>query len=424
VEQIASPDKPAYLCYAIVIVVGLWVAYAKVSKLMASSPDRWSFFLTWLVFLAYAVVPVGLFWLLDFTNALHDTSIFSALLVALGYRQILAGEIKGTIAPRQFAGLWSPFETWANQVRDRIAAKNKLRSDRLYEKLQDILAGDPKRVQDLAALAFRKTEDQAQLLRLDKELTTINGATKPTEITPEAFECNKTRRMVARCLRALRMVNPEDYGHDLLEAKLLSFYQYWVRLRNAAAYASLVYGLLFIGFFLVALAAFLARADTLRTYHLWRFQKTNATERDRFRTHQYLAAQIGQMVSQKKQPFEIVEPLVELLRYRDIDRKVAENILSFILEFRQPGLTEKAVPALIDALRTENPDVRLRVHEALKNLRELAYDKAKPDDDLTRWVPSKNESAADVEKQISKYRAWWETASGPAPPVASPSPSK
>jgi hypothetical protein len=423
VEQIASPDKPAYVCYAIVIIVGLWVAYAKVSKLMASSPDRWGFLLTWFVFLAYAVVPVALFWLLDFTNALHDTSIFAALLVALGYRQILAGEVKGTVAPSQFSALWSPFETWANQVRDRIATKNKLRSDRSNDKLQRFLAETPDRVEELIALAYGKTEDQAQLDGLTKDLADIKAATKPAEITAEAFDCNKTRRKVARCLRAIRMVNPEDYGNDLYEAKLVTSKQYWFLLGNAEAYFWLGYGLLFISFLLLLLGGFFVTPHNQLTYHLWRFQKVNATELDHYRTHKFLASRINNAAVEKTTPFEVIEPLLGLLRYRDIDRKVAENILTLILEFRQPGLIERAVPALIDALRTENPDVRLRIHEALKNLRELAYEKPKPDDDLTKWVPSKNESSADIERQINKYRIWWSSASSPPVPAVSPSPS-
>lgn len=421
-EQIASPDKPAYVCYALVIIVGLWVAYAKVSKLMASSPDRWGFFLTWLVFLAYAVVPIALFWLLDFTNALHDTSLFAALLVALGYRQILAGEVKGAAVPGQFSALWSPFETWANQVRDRIATKNKLRGDRSNDKLQAILAADPKRVADLAALAYRKTEDQTQLESLDKDLAAINAAVKPTEITPEAFECNKTRRRVARCLRAIRTVNPEDYGNDLYQAKVLTFGQYWFGLRNAEAYFWLGYGFLFIAFLLGVLVSFFAEPQNQHSYHLWRFQKVNATERDRFRTHQFLSARINDTDSANN-PFKVIEPVIGLLRYRDIDRKVSENILAMILEFRRPGLTEKAVPALVDALRTENPDVRLRIHQALQSLRALAYENSSQDKELAGWVPSKNESAADVEGHIKKYQAWWNTVRPGAPATPLPSPT-
>src|SRR5438045_1921663 len=113
-EQVASPDFPAYICYLIVFFLGSLVAFSKVNRLMASSPGRWGSLGTWWVFVAYTAVPILLFWLLDYTNALHDTSLFAALLIALGYRQILAGEVKGIAAPGQVSKLWSPIEAWAN----------------------------------------------------------------------------------------------------------------------------------------------------------------------------------------------------------------------------------------------------------------------------------------------------------------------
>jgi len=420
VEQIASPDKPAYVCYAIVIVVGLWVAFAKVSKLMVVSPDRWSFLLTWMVFISYAAVPVALFWLLDFTSALHDTSLFAALLVAIGYRQILAGDVKGASVPGQFSALWNPFETWANQVRDRIVAKNIVRSNRSNESLQSILARDPKHVEDLAALAYRKTEDQTQLDSLDKDLATINGSAKPTEISSEAFEANKARRKVARCLRSIRVANPDDYGNDLYQAKLIGFVDYWWLLGNAASYLFLLYGILFILFLLAAVGFLFAKPDNLLAYYSWRFQKVNATERDHFRTYQFFSARIREAASEKRTSVETIEPLLHLLRYRDVDRKLAENILALVLEFRRP--TGQVVPMLIDSLRTENADVRLRIHETLQALRQLAFNERPPDEELSKWVPSKNESAADVERRVDQYRAWWYSISANPGPSPSSSP--
>jgi hypothetical protein len=418
-EQIASPDKPAYVCYAIVILVGLWVAHAKVSKLMASSQGRWGFFETWLVFAAYAIVPVLLFWLLDFTNALHDTSLFAALLVALGYRQILAGETKGVALPGQFAALWSPFETWANEVRDRIGTKSKIRSDRVYDTLQDILAKDSVREANLRALAYLLAEDGP---RLSQDLAALHAQAKPPDIAQDAFDRIQTRRAVGRCLQSIRRVNPEDYGYVLYRAKLVSFLQYWFLLGNAEAHVWQVYGLAFTFLLLFAFGAVFLQPPNMLKYNLWRFQKVNATERDHFRTQQFLAARINDATIEKKKPFDIIEPLVRLLRYRDIDRKVAENIISLVLEFRRPGLTEQAVPVLIEALRTENPDVRLRVHQALKDLRSLTYDLSTEDKELASWVPSKNESAGEVEKRIKKYYAWWITVA-PAGPAQSPTPT-
>lgn len=418
-EQIASPDKPAYFCYLVVVLVGLWVAQRKVNALMASSQGRWGFLETWLVFGAYALVPVLLFWLLDFSNALHDTSLFAALLVALGYRQILAGEMKGTTAPAQFSALWSPFETWANQVRDRIATKNKVTSDRFNNTLQSILAQDAARVAGLVELAYRTAEDPTQLAT---DLAALKSAPRPADIAQDAFDRIQVRGRVARCLQSIRTVNPEDYGNDLYSEKLLSFNQYWLLLGNAAAQLWLLYGLVFIFFLLAAFGSLFFQPHNLLRYHQWRFQKINATERDHFRTREFLAGRINAAAGDKKAAFEIIEPLVRLLRYRDIDRKVAENILSLILEFRRPELTQQAVPLLIESLRTENPDVRLRIHQTLQALRTLAYENSMQAEDLTSWVPSKSESAADVEKQINKYRAWWDAVSaGAAPNATTPS---
>lgn len=414
-EQIASPDRPAYVCYAIVILVGLWVAHAKVNKLMASSKERWGFLETWLVFGAYAIVPVLLFWLLDFTNALHDTSLFAALLVALGYRQILAGETKGLSVPGQFSSLWSPFESWANAVRDRIGTKSKIRNDRLYDTLQDILAKDPAREANLRALAYSLAEDGPQLTQ---DLAALSAQPKPPDVPQEAFDRLQTRRAVGRCLQSIRRVKPEDYGYVLYREKLIDYFQHRVFLGNFMSHFWQVYGLVVILILLALWTVVFLQPLSLQEYNLWRFQKANVTERDRFRTHEYLAARIKEMASEKREPIEIIEPLIRLLRFRDIDRKVAENIISLVLEFRQPGLTEQAVPMLIEALRTENPDVRLRVHQALKDVRSLNYESSTQDKELEAWVPSKNESAGDVEKRIKKYYDWWNAVAPAAPPEA------
>jgi hypothetical protein len=420
-EQIASPDRPAYVCYAIVTFVGLWVAYAKVNKLMASSKERWGFFETWLVFGAYTVVPVLLFWLLDFTNAVHDTSIFAALLVALGYRQILAGETKGLAVAGQFSSLWSPFETWANAVRDRIATKSKIRSDRLYNKLQDFLAQDPVRAANLRALAYSMAEDGPQLTQ---DLTALAAQPMPPGVAQAAFERMQLRGAVARCLQSIRRVNPEDYGYVLHQEKLINQLQYWVFAGNFLSHYWQFYGLFFIGVVLYFFVFQFFEPSNLHRYHLWRFQKPNATERDRFRTHEYLAGRIREVAASGEESFAVIEPLVRLLRFRDIDRKVAENIISLVLEFRSVGqLTKQAAPVLIEALRTENPDVRLRIHQALKDLRALAYDGSAQDKDLEGWVPSKSESAGDVEKRIKKYYEWWDALAPKEPAATEPSPT-
>jgi len=48
---------------------------------------------------AYTLIPLALFWLLDRTNAIHDTSLFAAILIGVGYQQILSGSFATLKAP-------------------------------------------------------------------------------------------------------------------------------------------------------------------------------------------------------------------------------------------------------------------------------------------------------------------------------------
>jgi len=402
--QIVSPDQPAYVCYLLVIVVGFWVAYGRVNRLMASSPGRWAFFETWLVFLAYAIVPVILFWILDYTNAIHDTSVFAALLVAVSYRQILAGEVKETPVAGQLSALWSPFEAWGVQVRDRIVSKNKVRSDRFSENLRVELSKTAQTVTHLVELAYFVANDTPVLTQ---DLSGISQEPIPPGLTQQAFDNIQARRKVDRCMMSIRLVNPEDYGFLLKQRSLISALQYWLWIGDVSTRLSRFLGLIVLTLLLYVAVSLFFRPCNILQYHLWRFQKPNTTELDRFRTHNFLAGQIAK--PQCKDEWVILDPLVRLLRYRDLDRRVAEDVLSLTLEFRSPKLDQRTVPMLIEALRTENPDVRLRIHQTLKALRDLDYANSINYDTLADWVPAKSDSAALIEEKIKRYWTWWNT---------------
>ena len=98
---LASPDVPAFYCYLIVVVAGFFVARAHVNERLKDYPDHWAFLSAWLLFLAYWAMPPLLFWLLDYTSAVQDTSLFAAFVVAFGYRQLFAGGIQGVSMPGQ-----------------------------------------------------------------------------------------------------------------------------------------------------------------------------------------------------------------------------------------------------------------------------------------------------------------------------------
>ena len=155
----ASPDLPAFWCYAIVFAVGAIVSASVVNQLLSQYPDRWAFAGTLMLFVAHTCVPVALFWFLDYAGALHDTSLFAALVVAVGYKQIFAGGIEGITLPGQTSRLWQPFEAWVKRVGDRVQAQQKVHLDRFTEAVKIFIRETPSRIEKLEALVRARTKD-------------------------------------------------------------------------------------------------------------------------------------------------------------------------------------------------------------------------------------------------------------------------
>lgn len=152
---ILAPDVPAYVSYGLILLVAVFVSRRTLNELMATTEgDHWAFAGTWALFLVHLALPLALFWLLDYTAALNDTSIFAALVVAVGYRQIFAGGVQGIVLPGQTPALWKPFEAWVTSVARRIGARNKLYRDRFDARVQGLIARDDARLRAFATLVY------------------------------------------------------------------------------------------------------------------------------------------------------------------------------------------------------------------------------------------------------------------------------
>src|SRR3970040_2391678 len=128
-----SPDIEAFWSYLIVLVLGVFVANRQVATRLEGFKDVWLVGDTWILFFAYLAVPLGLFWLLDRTDAVKDSSLFAALLVGIGYERILAGGDGALAAPQGVAGYWGPFVAYANRVAEKIRNAAR-RADRRRQK--------------------------------------------------------------------------------------------------------------------------------------------------------------------------------------------------------------------------------------------------------------------------------------------------
>jgi hypothetical protein len=174
----ASPDIPAYFSYALVLLVGTVVARANVNHLVAGFGNRWAFAGTWWLFLAYLALPVLLFWFLDYTSALQDTSLFAALVVAAGYRQIFSGGVQGIAMPGQSSALWRPFEAWVTRTNERILTRQKQYKDRFDERVRASLAADSERLRTFETLTLERSNDPGALTAA---LAPLRGGAGPAD---------------------------------------------------------------------------------------------------------------------------------------------------------------------------------------------------------------------------------------------------
>lgn len=382
-----SPDLDAYWCYAVVLVLGLITALGQISKRLAKLPGKWIMVNTWLLFFAYTFTPVVLFWLLDRSNAIHDTSLFAAILIGLGYQQVLSGELTSIRAPGDIAKVWQPFAAWADLVADRI--RNRiLRNESLFdERLLTAVREDSTKFENLKELALTHTKD----------VTVLNAAVQKIKdqeaILGEAGVLMKTAEVL---YEDLKLSEYETWPFLLYQNKITSGWNYrWHGQEGRSKVAAAVVALLLIG--IVAIGFYKAWTPENRgRYYVWRLEKSNNTDQDRFRAGRELIT----CLKETRNPYP---QLALLLRTDGVPIKTAENVLTLLVESRDIASTHQVeLPLLLaDSLRTTNPDIRARVHSVLLYL----ADERKADVGFLKdWKPSAKDSATDVDGMIKQWK--------------------
>jgi len=397
---IASPDIPAYVSYLIVLVLSLLVARSQVNRVLSDLPQRWGFLSTWSIFWAHTAIPVVLFWFLDYTNALRDTSLFAALIVAFGYRQIFVGGVDSIRLPGQTQRLWQPFELWVNRVVARITLRSKQHLDRFSERVKSYLAGDTARLQQLMITAFLYTTARASL---EQALAALSAEQPPAGMSQAVFDPIQNRKRVGVLLDDLKVSTGSNYGYLLYRQRVIPGGRYLLWFGNARSQL-IAWGVTITVGLLLAGGCYTAyRSATLKsTYYQWRFTKTNNSDYDRFRSSNYLAI-YAQTDAQKA-----LGPVIEKLRYKGCPVSMAESILRLVEDVHRPGLDPGLIPGLMDAMRTENYEVRLAVHTTLADIIRKDYPKqAEALKDELAWVPAKEDSPELVDLHLQAWLTWW-----------------
>lgn len=384
-----SPDWNAAYCYLLVLLVGAIVAYSRVKRLFSNYPGAWGTVNIWLLLLAYTAVPLVLFWFLDWTNAVHDTSLFAAIVVAGGYRQLLSGRMSGIRMPNEPSRFWQPFEAWANWLGDRIRDRIQLNSARYTDQVIHSIQADPERLNELKHLALLRVADPQKVQADFDALSTPDTAI----LWGQDGVLEKQIRYIYESLRTV----PDS---DLLmrNANIITWPQY---LWYAKEWRSKSRAWLVVAVAAVILALtgpFLSSSENRARYYLWRLEKPNATAVDRARSTEAYSRLLT------KFPNSEFQRIGRSLRYEPLSVETAERLIGILVENRAAS-SSGIQSALIPSLAAENPDTRARVHSALAEI--AAEQNFCLPLSLSKWKPSKNDSATQIDQHMKEWQTAW-----------------
>ncbi len=383
-DMTVSPDLEAFVCYVLVFLLGLVAAKGQVGQRLGNLPGQWIMINTWLLFFAYAFLPVALFWFLDRTNAVHDTSVFAAILVGLGYQQILSGGIGAIRSPGEASKLWQPFAAWADRISDRIRDRIVVNDSQFDERLLSTIRSDPAKFEALKSLALVHTADPTVLDRKIKDIEALAGVLQEDGVIAKKAEF---------LYLDLKKSNLKTFGYLLYKKQLIPkkwFFWYameWRSKTTALAVALCLTGIAVVGFLEAR------KPENIARYYVWRLRKDNATDYDRFRAQHKLAPYLAK---------DAYQQLAFVLQTPNLSGKTADNILGLMLQTRNTAAKDIDLrQLLIESLRTENSDIRLRIYKVLVYLGE---ERGMDPKAMQDWQPDPKDTPTRVDQMIGKWK--------------------
>src|SRR2546423_14401581 len=221
-----SPDLATYYCYAVVIALGAVTAVMQISGRLGDIEGIWFIGRTWFLFFLYLIVPVILFWFLDRTGAISDTSFFAAVLIGVGYERIINGSSQTIRAPGDISQFWTPFIAYADKVSERALKESATRRARLAERIIASIVEDSKRYPALEALAFRFSPDttalRKQLDSIDANAATRGAADIVEEKTRYLYGTLVAIPDVHYLMKAKGAISPQVYWRDVHRLRSLA----------------------------------------------------------------------------------------------------------------------------------------------------------------------------------------------------------
>ena len=391
-----SPDVPAYWCYGLVFLLGVFVAIRQIGSQLAGVAGIWWLGLTNILAILYSVIPVALFWLLDRTGAIKDTSLFAAILVGLGYRNIIAGKNEAIRSTADLSQFWTPFQATA----DSIVASVRESTNRREREAENVaiagLAVDDRKFETFKELALAHSLDKEAM---DAALAKI----------PSLSASQTTRTVRETAIRTVygMMLPVEGFGQLMRDRHLMGSDDILARMRKYIGY-----GWPQLAIIAAILTVAVVKKDDLKPdYLVWRIGKTNTSAADQ---HRFREDYVYEVLLKSGSGDKAVELLARLLRDPGLTMDRTEQVLLVLGEAGGAGYqTPDIAKAMIAALYVANIDVRRRSHEALTALAiackvELVAAPA-------AWKSTDAVSAPDLESKISQWRSTWAPFTGKPP---------
>ena len=381
-----SPDLEAFCCYGVVLVLGLVAARAQIGKRLVNLPSRWIMVNTWLLFFAYTLVPVVLFWFLDRTNALHDTSLFAAVLVGVGYQQILTGKIGSIQAPGQVSSFWQPFGAWADNISDRIRDRVQVNSSRFDERLLKLIRMDKEKFASLKEVTLVHANIPGDV---DKALQDIAAQKAILE------DAGVIAKQSSLLYESLKKSSPQNFEYLLYKNGIIPPRWYWWYAKEwRSKTAGTVVAAVLATAGIAGAIYYLKDPGRHAGYYVWRMRKDNASDYDRFRAQRHLAKYLSTTP-------ETYRLLAAALSAPNLPVKTADSILGLIIETQSP--TSKSIDFGLfgEALRAESFETRLHVQRTLLYIAGLHG--VKVPDELKSWQPDPKDTQTDIDKVIKQW---------------------
>jgi hypothetical protein len=384
-----SPDLDAWICYLIVLLLGMWTGGAQISKRLRNLPGKWIMLNTWALFFAYTAVPVALFWLLDRTGATHDTSLFASVLIGVGYQQILTGA-SGTIrAPGEVSAFWKPFAAWADAIAARISDRVAVHSQKFDERLLSRISANPETLKELTAVVMVHCADP------DKMNQDLNSLTAKQSVIGTV---GVQRKQAELLYQSLKVYSPQQFDYLLYKNKITDHWDYFWFAREGRSKVVALAVVCLLAALALASARELRNPEYRALYYTWRIVKPNSTDSDRFRARTHLRTYLDKAPG-------AYGGLIGGLRTPNLQVKTADDILALILEMKGTA-TESGVDIrgkLAEAMRTDNSDVRERIQKVLLYMADRDHlDVPEP---VKAWHSDPKNSSSDVDLLIREWRS-------------------